>query len=373
MNTEKIKKIEESLVRIKNKENKFLFFIPDSEAPTASVYEVFFHAYTMKKAGYKVICITEGDNYELPTWIESELLDQDFLSITKANKLTVSPDDVMVIPDVFTNVMEQVKQMNCIKIGLLQSMDYMVNGLIPGTSFAVLGIQNVITTSKTLKEHFEMFYGEKVYDVQTYKIGIPDYFGKSEVPQKPIISIIGRSSNDISKIVKLFYSRFPQYNWISFDAMYTDSKPPQHLGRVEFAKRLQGNFAAIWVDRLASFGTFPLECMKSGVVPICLKPDITPEYLLVRDENGAVVDVNSECGVWTNSLYDIPVLTGEVITKFLDDSIKPEFYDVMDNVVAPYNPTNAAAELVGIYDHFITKKVEMYNELVEVLNKKENE
>jgi len=73
--------------------------------------------------------------------------------------------------------------------------------------------------------------------------------------------------------------------------MLTKSKPPQTMRRVDFAKRLQGNFAAVWIDRIASFGTFPLECMKSGVIPISLVPDIIPEYLIERDENGKPVKI----------------------------------------------------------------------------------
>ena len=373
MSEETIKKIEESLERIENKTNKFMFFVPDSEKPTASVYEVYFHATTMKKAGYEVIMITESKDYEVPTWIESELLDHEFIAITNTGKLKISPDDVMVIPDVFTNVMEQLKQVPCIKIALLQSIDYMANGLVPGTSFAVLGVQNVIATSKTLKEHFEMFYGENIYDIKDYKLGIPSYFFRSDVPQKPVISIIGRNGNDISKVVKLFYSRYPHFNWITFDPMYTESKPPQHLSRPEFAKSLQGNFAAIWIDRLASFGTFPVECMKTGTVPICLKPDITPEYLLVRDENDNIVDVNSECGVWTGNLYDIPILAGEVVTKYLDDSIEPVLYEVMDKVASEYTQEKSSVEIANIYAHFINKKAEKFKELVVELKAKENE
>ena len=59
------------------------------------------------------------------------------------------------------------------------------------------------------------------------------------------------------------------------------------MRRIDFAKRLQSNFAAVWVDRISSFGTFPLECMKCGTIPICLKPDIMPEYMIERDEKGA--------------------------------------------------------------------------------------
>ena len=138
--------------------------------------------------------------------------------------------------------------------------------------------------------------------------------------------------------------------------MLTKSKPPQAMRRVDFAKRLQGNFAAVWVDRIASFGTFPLECMKSGVIPICLKPDIMHEYLLERDENGAVTKVVEGAGIWTENYYDLPVLTGEILIKFLDDSILPALYEAMETVASKYTQEASEKRLVEIYSEIVTQR-----------------
>jgi len=126
---------------------------------------------------------------------------------------------------------------------------------------------------------------------------------------------------------------------------------------VDFAKRLQGNFAALWIDRIASFGTFPLECMKSGTIPICLKPDIMPEYMIERDEEGNPVKTVDGAGVWTENYYDLPVLVGEVLVKFLDDNISPELYDSMEKVASKYNQGDAETRLVEIYTKLANKRI----------------
>jgi len=100
--------------------------------------------------------------------------------------------------------MEQTKNLPCSRIGLLQSIDYMMNSLIPGIDWSVFGIRKVITTSQTIKEWMEQYYGAGRFDIYTYNIGIPEYFEKSAIPPKPIISIVGRNPNEISKFVKLF-------------------------------------------------------------------------------------------------------------------------------------------------------------------------
>ena len=357
---EQIEKIKISLAKITNKKSKFLFCIPESQTPTASVYELYFHATVVKNMGYEVIIMVEKGDYVIPVWIEKELTNHKHISMADP-KLTVGPEDVMIIPDIYSNVMEQTKKLPCVRIGLLQSADYMTSALIPGTDWTSFNIQNVITTSQMLKEWLETFYGKGKYNIKTYNIGIPDYFERSETPQKPIISILGRNANEISKLVKLFFAKYPQYSWVTFDPMLTKSKPPQAMRRVDFAKRLQGNFAAVWVDRISSFGTFPLECMKAGVIPICLKPDIMPEYMVERDEKGVATKIVEGAGVWTENFYDLPILIGEVLVKFLDDAIKPELYDKMSNVANKYSQQASEKQLNEIYGEIINQRIALFN------------
>lgn len=356
---EKIEKIKVSLDKLINKKSKFLFVVPESQSPVASVYEMYFHASVVKNLGYEVIIMVEKGDYVPPVWIEKELTDHKHMSMTDP-KLTVGPEDVMVIPEVYSNVMEQTKNLPCLRVGLLQSVDYMTSSLIPGTDWTSFGIHDVITTSQTLKEWLETFYGLGKFDIKTYNIGIPEYFERTDVPQKPVISVIGRNANEISKFVKLFFSKYPQYNWVTFDPMVTKSKPPQPMRRVDFAKRLQGNFAAIWIDRIASFGTFPLECMKSGTIPICLKPDIMPEYMIERDENGVGIKAVEGAGVWTENYYDLPVLAGDVLIKFLDDNISPDLYDAMEKVASKYNQTDSETRLIEIYTELTNKRISLF-------------
>lgn len=358
---EKIEKIKVSLDKIINKKSKFLFCVPESQGPTASVYEIYFHATVVKNMGYEVIVMVEKGDYVIPAWVEKELTQFKHMSMADP-KLTVGPEDIMIIPEVYSNIMEQTKNLPCVRIGLLQSVDYMMNSLIPGTDWKSFNINDIITTSETLKEWVETFQGKGKFNIQNYNIGIPAYFERTDVPQKPIISVIGRNANEISKLVKLFFSRFPQYSWVTFDPMLTKSKPPQQMRRVDFAKRLQGNFAAVWVDRIASFGTFPLECMKSGVIPICLKPDITPEYILERTsgDTGQVIKIADGAGVWTDNFYDLPVLVGEVLVKFLDDAISPDLYTSMEKIAEKYTQENSEKQLADIYQGFINQRIALF-------------
>jgi len=354
---EKIEKLQTALNNLKDKKSKIIFCVPENHQPSVSVYEIYLHATVVKNMGFEVIILTEKPEYIIPYWIEENLIDFKHIPMSDP-KLSVSIDDIMVIPDVYSNIMEQTKNLPCLRVGFLQSIDYMMNSLIPGVDWKSFGVNDIITTSKMLKDILNIYYHNK-FNVKTYNIGIPNYFSKTNEPQKPVISIIGRNPNEISKLVKLFYAKFPQYGWVTFDPMLTKSKPPQTMRRIDFAKRLQGNFAAVWIDRISSFGTFPLECMKSGVIPICLKPDILPEYLIERDENDIAFKFNHDAGVWTDNFYDIPIIIGDLIIKFLDDNIPTEMYDNMDKIVIKYSQEDSKKQIEEIYTNLINERIKL--------------
>ena len=362
LDVEKLEKIKTSLTKLENKEAKFLFCVPDVKNPSASVYEIYFHGNVIKKMGYDVLMLNENDENLIPDLIDNELTSLEHLPLS-SNKLPVSPQDFMIIPEVFSNVMEQTKDLPCTRIGLLQSIDYMLNSLIPGTDWKTFNLSDIITTSKSMKDLVNYHYSNK-FNIKVYNPGIPSYFKRTDEPKKPIVSIVARNSNDISKIIKLFYSKFPQYSWVTFDPMLTRSKPPQLMRRVDFAKRLGENFAAVWIDRISSWGTFPLECMKSGTIPICFKPDMLPDYILNRDEKDNPVSVKENVGIWTDDFYKIPSLIADTLIRFLDDNIDSKIYDEMTEASSQFTQEKAEEDLTKIYQEYIDTKINKFKSVI---------
>src|SRR5690606_30140941 len=135
---------------IKNKKNKFLFVTAEITEAAASIYELFFHAHIMETEGYDVRMLGNGDNKETRDWLEAEISDVD-IELASEVKLKVGVDDVVVIPEILTNVFEQTKNIPSIRVGLLQSVDYMLNALLPGGTWKQFRVNNIITTSKRVK------------------------------------------------------------------------------------------------------------------------------------------------------------------------------------------------------------------------------
>lgn len=366
MSQSNIEKIKQSITNLGEKKNKVMFFVPDVHGvPAGSIYEIYFHASVLKNAGYPVLILTETSKYEKPEFIETELTDIEHISM-ESNNLTVSPEDLLVIPEIFTNVMKQTEALPCMRTVLFQSIDNATKALLPGYDWSAFKITNVITTSKAMERFVEGFFGKGKFRIRTYNVPVPDYFTNKTKFKQPVISFLVRNEKELDKIVKLFLSKYPQYKWVNFEPLITDSKPPKHLRRKDFADRLSKNFAALWIDRISSHAQFPLECMKAGTIPISLIPDVTPEYIIGPD--GKAVE---NCGVWTDDFFQLPALIADTLRKFLDDEITSEVYDAQAKVTETYSTNVATEQLLSIYGGYFNERIDTMLKTIEAIEQQE--
>jgi hypothetical protein len=352
------------LENLKTKKSKFYFFLPAVKEANASTNEIYFQATAIKKAGYDVTLIVDSPEFLNPFYVDKELTDVKHFVIN-SGRLDISPEDVVVIPEIYTNIMEQTVNVPAIRIVLCQSLDYMFNALLPSTSWSDFGIDSVVTTSSRAKDYLQTVYTNR-FDIQTYTVGIPSYFKTWDKPKRPMISFLTRSPNDINKIAKDFYAKYPYYSsLITFDSMFSDTKPPRQTTRKEFAEKLSKNFASVWVDRISTFGTFPLESMACGTIPISVLPDFDPPYIF--NEKNEYID---GAGYWTTSIYQVADILGKLVAAYLDDNIPNKVYDTMDTVAAAHSLEISETSVVKAYEHFINKRI---NALEGAINKSETQ
>lgn len=343
--TENTEKLEKILFNIENKKSKFFFFIPNIQTPNSTMYQVYWNANVIKEMGYESIILTESDGeYIKPYFVDSELMN--IKHTTVSNKITIGPEDFLIIPEIFTNVMEQLKNFTCEKIVLLQSLDYALHALTPGVQWSDFGITKVLTVSNAMINMVHDFFGE-YYNIKKYDIGISDLFKSKNVLKKPIISFVSRNGNDITDVIKLFYLKYPQFRFVTFQEL-------SGLDRDTYAKKLKDSFACIWVDNISTFGTAPLECMKAGTIPIGLTPRIEHEY------------IEDFTGIWVYDLFKLPDMIGTILTKYLEDDIPVEFYDKMEEVSSRYTEENSKNTINTVYNEFISERVNHFKKLLEL-------
>jgi len=327
MATEKsnAEKIKDALDIVKNKESKIYFLTQDTHGhPRASVAYTYELVKLLVNEGYNAIILHEKNDYKIKSddqgmgleeWLGTEYSTLPHASV-EGGGLAVGPADFLIVPEVFGHVMEQTKDMACTKIVLCQSYDYIFEMLQPGINWANYGYHKAITTSNASKEYINSIFPN--IEVSVIPPSISDKFEPSNIPSQPIIAIHTREPRDTMKIVKGFYARFPQFKWITFRDM-------RGMSVIQFSEALEEVCLGVWIDDISGFGTFPLECMKSGIPVVGKIPNLKPDWL--EEENG----------FWTFEYNQIIDIINAYIKTWLEDGVPEVLYEKMKSTVAVYD------------------------------------
>jgi len=346
-------RIEENISKLEKKEFGLYFFTMDTKGnPTAGVANIYEHVKVLNELGYKAYVLHEKNDYtSVVTWLGEEYSNLPHLSI-ESQQLKVSGSDVVIVPEIFANILEQIKQLPCRKMIMSQSYDYILEMLEPGKTWADYNVRDVITTSDKQKEYVESLFGNPNMEVGIVKLSIPEYFKKDEKPKKPIVTIFTRDQRDTVKIFKSFYIRYPHLKWVTFRDL-------RGMPREKFAKNLSESCVSIWVDDVSGFGTFPLESMKCGVPVIGKVPNLVPEWM--EDKNG----------MWTNNVNNITDILGNYFQAWLEDLEPKELYDEMEKTVEPYTEENQKNNIKEYYDNLRNKIIKEFTLSLEKFNETE--
>ena len=352
MDSEKIKKIEKSIENLKNKTAKIYFLVQDTKGnPKASVKYIYDMALTLKNKDFNVVIIHETKEYQgVSSWLNEDYSSLPHQEIEGQN-LAISPEDFVVIPELYVHVMEQLVKFPCGKIVLCQSYDYILETLAPGVSWTQYGFFKCITTSEEQKKYLSTIMKNVSYDV--VQPIIDNVFTKKEKPSKPIISIHTRDTRDTSKIIKTFYLKYPQFRWITFRDM-------RGIAQEDFSKLLKDSFVSVWVDNESSFGTYPLESMVSGTPVIGKVPNMIPEWM--TEDNG----------IWTQNFNEIVDIIANFIQNWLEDNISEKLYDGMTNTISKYtNKEFYTEEVINLFNEYYQKIEESLSQQLEKINETE--
>ena len=348
MDLEKIQKVEGSIKNLEDRSARVYFLVQDTKGnPKASIKYIYDIAKTLKSNNYNPIIIHETKEYEgVSSWLDESYDDLPHQSIDGQN-LAISPEDIIVLPELYGHVMEQIKNLPCGKVVLCQAYDHMFETLPPGVSWSQLGIYKCITTSEKQKEYISEIMKSVSFDIlEPY---IDEVFTKKEKPSKPIISIHTREPRDTAKIIKTFYLKYPQYRWITFRDM-------RGITIKDFSKFLKDSFLSVWVDNESAFGTYPLESMSSGTPVIAKVPNMQPVWM------------NEENGVWINNLNEMVDVIANFIQNWLEDNISETLYDNMLSTSSNYkNKEKFNSTVLELFDEYFTSRKDSFQEQLDKL------
>jgi hypothetical protein len=334
-----------SIKNLREKTARIYFFVQDTKGNAkASIRLIYQMADALKKDGYNPIMLHEKKDYVgVSSWLGEEYMNLPHKSIEGQN-LEISPEDFLIIPEIFAFVMEQVSKLPCAKVVLTQQYANMLETLQPGQGWAQFGFYKCITTTNRQKDYIEKVMRQSSFDIITPYI--TEHFTPKPTPPMPIIAVHTKEQSDAVNFIKTFYLKFPQYRWFTFRDL-------RGLSEKDFAKSLKECFLSVWIDDKSGFGTFPLESMACGVPTIGKIPDLQPEWM--TEDNG----------IWITDVTLMADFVADFIQNWLEDNIKPELANHMKETVEKYqNKQEFETNVINLFESFLFTRANSFEEQI---------
>ncbi len=350
-NNENIERLEQSLEKLEQHKNIIYFLTYDTKNnPRASVKYIYDLALVLKENGSNTKILVEDNTYKgVSHWLGEKYKDIDVVSI-KDDKVEIKIEDVLVVPEYYSNVLQQVANVKCTKVMLVQQKDYIFETLSVGSRWRDYGFDKVITTTEGSKKYINEIFPEAL--VHIIPPIIEDNFSPSEKTQKPFIAISCRDRVVHRRLISEFYLKYPQLRWVTFRDMV-------QMTYDEFSTALKECFVSVWVDDESTFGTFPLESMKCGVPVVGKIPDTEPDWL-------------SENGMWTYDVNKLVDILGTYTLAWLEGvELQDEVLTKMSETLLPYGKSVTENNILSVFNSFRNKRVETINKALEKLKAEE--
>lgn len=355
-----IENINKEISKIDKKENRIYFFVIDTKGVSSGSLEYIYNlALMLKDEGYDVSMLhTEDEFVGVESWLGERYASLPHYNVNK-DEMGTSPSDLLFIPDIFSQVMNQTKNLPCKRVAILQNYDYVVEQMPYAAQWGDFGILEGITNSTyQAAELNESFPYVKLTKVTPF---ISKIFGSTDEPKKMVVNIVSKDQSNIKKIVKPFYWKYPMFRWVSF-------KELRDLSKVEFAKALRENAITIVVDEDASFGYTALEAMKSGAITMCKVPTTELDWATTDD------DSLPNCCVWFSDYDTLHKQIASVVRSWITDKVPTVLAEEAKKIYDKYSEEELTKkEIVDFTVGVLTKrKKEMEDLITQIKNKKEN-
>jgi hypothetical protein len=210
-NIENIEKLESALGKLESSQNVVYFLTYDTRNNArASIKHIYDLAKTLKENGTKTKILVEDKTYAgVESWLGDTYKDIEVVSI-KDDKPVINIEDILVIPEYYSNALQQLSNIRCVKVMLVQQKDYIFENLPIGSRWSDYGIDRVITTTEASKKYIMEYFPESL--VFIIPPIIEDIFTPLNLPAKPYVAIncrgqmtrYGKNKSDVSTLAASF-------------------------------------------------------------------------------------------------------------------------------------------------------------------------
>ena len=359
-----LKRVQAEIKKIEKKENNVFFFILDTKGnPSGSLEYIYKLAMIAKNDGYKVAMLYQSADKDDKFVGVKDWLGEDYANIPHydiaSDDVEITPSDILFIPEIFANVMNQTKKLPCKRIAILQNYDYLVEQMPFAAQWGDFGILDAITNTEHNAELLkDIFPYVKTKVITPY---IDKMFGTTIQPKKMIVNIVASDQEDINRIIKPFYWKYPSFKWVSFRDLRGFSKE-------QFAESLRDAAITIWVDDKTSFGYSALEAMKSGSIVIAKIPEEPLKWM--NEDSEDKVGKLRNCCIWFDDFHEVQRAIASVVRSWITDKVPSTLFDEAKKVNELYPFETTQKEFSEYLNGIIENRKKEMEQLVNVVESK---
>lgn len=347
--TKIIENIDKEISKIDKKENHVYFFVIDTKGvPSGSLEYIYNLALILKNDGYDVSMLhTEDEFVGVGAWLGEEYTSLPHYNVN-SGEIGTSPSDLLFIPEIYSQVMNQTKNLPCKRVAILQNYDFVVEQMPYSAQWGDFGIlEGIANSDYQANELTKAFPYVKLTKVTPF---ISKVFGDTNEPKKMIVNVIVKDQSDIKRIVKPFYWKYPAFKWVSF-------RDVRNLSKEDFATALREAAITIIVDENASFGYSALEAMKSGSITVCKMPTIEMEWTKSETETFP------NCCIWFDNFDTLHRQIASIVRAWITDNVPEVLAEESEKINSQFSYERTQKELLDYVNNVFGKRKQEMEEL----------
>lgn len=374
-----IERIEQAVANLKENNFKLYFFVVDCKnIPNGNMAYIYEMAYALREKGLDVEMLYQlQDEYTeaelrkakkrnepvdesriftgVGGWLGEQYALLPHLNIA-VTEWKVSPSDFLFIPEALSSLMFETykHKIPCKRYVIMQDYNYVTEFIPLGVEWKNYGIYDAIVSCQKQADLLRNVF--PYVRTQVVNPCVNPLFRKPIKPKKLLVNIVSKSQNDINRIVKTFYWKYPMYKFVSFSDL-------RNLSREAYSESLKESAITVWVDRDTPFGYAPLEAMRCGNIVVGKVPETVPEWM--EDGNGSLLNN----GLWVYDINDIPDVLAKAVASWMNDEIPQPILDDMEKTNKLYSYEQWEEGLDKMVSSMVSEQIEKFNEVKEEILK----
>ena len=233
--------------------SRILYFCPDFPQPSGGIKTLYRHVQTLAEMGFDAWIVHQQAPFRV-TWHGYEAP-----TLWLSERPRFAPQDILVIPEVMPQVMQQTARFSGERIVIALSWSPTYWNLPQGQTWSSFGIRRVITKSPLIKQYLRWSMGIEATLINEYVT--PERYYHATEAKRPKICYLTRKERSATWLHQVLHAKgepFTGFEWM----------PLRELSEDEYARHLREATVYVTTNMQEGMNTSVLEAMACGCLVV---------------------------------------------------------------------------------------------------------